>query len=541
MIRLILRRACALVFLLALPHAAHAHAVLLGSTPKAGEQLMDSPKELTLNFNENVGPIFFKVLDKSGKEVGAPGEIRLDGNNLHMTLGETLPNGTYVLTYRVVSADTHPVGATFLFAVGEAVAAASDMKAEGSGGASGWTVAVALNRLALYLGMTLAAGAALFALAMTVPSDAQAANARLGFAAAAVAFAAYVLAIGLGGAEMVMGGPSVLLSAQPWRQGGGTTLLPSAAIGLPAMVLLMIAFRRPAPPAALLAIGAALAIGSFLVTGHAATAAPVWLMATMVAVHLACAAFWLGALRPLYVTARSASIAEAGLAMTRFSGRAIVTVAALFASGVVLTWVQVEGIKGMIGTDYGQRLTVKIALFFALLALAAFNKLVLTPAMERAEARAAAGLRRTIFVEYVLYVLILAAAVSLTLTSPPRALNAGGAAAAAMASEGFKTTVQAEGYRADVEVTPAKTGENMFMITVRDKSGAALKLESMDMTLALPAAGIAEVEKKGQAAGPEMWHFMVGETIIPGEWEVKARAFVNAFDKVDFEFKVPIK
>ena len=530
--------------MLAASRPAAAHAVLLGSTPKAGEQLGTPPKDLTLNFNENVGPIFFKVLDKAGKEVGKPGEIQLDGNNLHMTLSEDLPNGTYVLTYRVVSADTHPVGATFLFAVGEPVAAAANVKAGEGAGASGWTAAVAINRLALYVFMTLAAGAALFAVGMTVPPAAHQAGARLGFFAAAIAAIAYVMSIGLGGAEMVMGGPSVLLSGQSWRQGSGTTLMPSALIGVPAMLLLMFGLRAGAnnsTPALLL--GAVLGIASFLVTGHAATAAPVWLMATMVGIHLACAAFWLGALRPLYVTSHDAPVAEAGLAMTRFSSRAVLSVAAVFASGLVITWVQVESPKAMIETAYGVRLTAKLALFFGLLALAAYNKLVLTPALDRANPAAASGLRKTITIEYLTYILILAAAVSLTLTSPPRAINAGGTGGVAgMAQDqGFKTTVKADGYSADVDVTPGKTGENMFMITVRDNSGAAIKLESMDMMLALPTAGIADVEKTGQAAGPEMWHFMVGETIIPGEWEVKARAFVNAFDKVDFEFKVPIK
>ena len=42
--------------------------------------------------------------------------------------------------------------------------------------------------------------------------------------------------------------------------------------------------------------GGALLLASFLLTGHAATAAPVWLMATNVAVHLVCAAFWFAAL-----------------------------------------------------------------------------------------------------------------------------------------------------------------------------------------------------------------------------------------------------
>ncbi|NDB17410.1 MAG: copper resistance protein CopC [Gammaproteobacteria bacterium] len=95
-----------------------AHAVLLDSSPKPGEMLMQSPSEVVANFNEGVGPIFFKVLDVKGQPVGDPGEIRLDGTKMILPLRATLPNGTYVLTYRVISADTHPVGATFGFSIG---------------------------------------------------------------------------------------------------------------------------------------------------------------------------------------------------------------------------------------------------------------------------------------------------------------------------------------------------------------------------------------------------------------------------------------
>ena len=124
---LFLSRMLSFMLVLGLCPQAWAHAVLLGSTPKASEVLPESPKELVLNFNEQVGPIFFKVLDKTGKEVGTPGEIVADGNNLKMTLTEALPNGTYVLTYRVISADTHPVGTTFGFSVGEPMADMSQM------------------------------------------------------------------------------------------------------------------------------------------------------------------------------------------------------------------------------------------------------------------------------------------------------------------------------------------------------------------------------------------------------------------------------
>ena len=112
---------------LAAPEAA-AHAVLMKANPAANQQLDAAPRELELTFNENVGPVFFKVLDRAGKETGKPGELRIDGNSLFLPLGEQLANGTYIVTYRVISADTHPVGGSFAFAVGEPVASGAEIE-----------------------------------------------------------------------------------------------------------------------------------------------------------------------------------------------------------------------------------------------------------------------------------------------------------------------------------------------------------------------------------------------------------------------------
>ena len=150
-----------------------AHAVLLGSNPQADQVLDSAPEEIVLNFNENVGPIFIRLLDLTGSEVGNAAEWRIDGNDVYLPLGDTLPNGTYILTYRVISADTHPVGSTFVFAVGEPLMDASAV-ASADSGSTAWTWAVALNRLLLYGSVLLAAGSALFLLLMAVsPNNGQ--------------------------------------------------------------------------------------------------------------------------------------------------------------------------------------------------------------------------------------------------------------------------------------------------------------------------------------------------------------------------------
>lgn len=526
---------------LAFSQQALAHAVLMESSPKSGEMLATAPKEVRVTFNENVGPIFFKILDRSGKEVGSPGEIKLDGYSLILPLNDTLPNGTYVLTYRVISADTHPVGMTFGFSVGEPMADTSQISAAPT--TTAWTSAVAANRWILYVTMLLAAGSALFTLIIPTPTSVTASTYKLGRIAAIVAAVTYILAIGVGGAEMMLAGGNALLSASTWSRGLQSTLTPSAAIGVPAMLILLYAFAATDKPrTGALAVGAVAAIASFLVTGHAATAPPVWLMATVVAVHLTCAAFWFGALVPLYKTTQAADTTEAGRIMTRFSIWAMYSVGLLILSGVVVTWVQVQTPGNLTTTEYGMILIRKLVVVGIILALATYNKFVLTPRLEKGDAKGAVIIRRTIRIEFAAYLFILGAAMALTLTSPPRAIVAGGAAAPGMSMDGFRATAKSGDYSADIEVTPARAGENMLMVTVKDKTGAPITtMADLEVTANLPAAGISDVTVKGQNVGNGMWHVTFKEMIIPGDWTVRIDAFVTDFDKVGMETTVPIK
>lgn len=523
--------------------AAWSHAVLLGSTPAAEASLDVSPKEIIFNFNENVGPIFIKVLDRTGKEVGNPGEWRVDGNDVLMSLNGELPNGTYIATYRVISADTHPVGGSVVFAVGEEVASMGDVAAAG-GETSGWVIPVAINRYIQYGAMLLAAGAALFIVGMSVPGAVEPSVYKMGRTSAAVAAVTYVLALGFGGAEMMLGGPTAIFSMDAWSQSIASTLAPSALIGIPGLLVLYIAFgkgpeRKSSP---LLIAGAAIAVASFLVTGHAATAAPVWLMAPMVAVHLFCAAFWIAALYPLAKTAQVAEVTEAGAVMTQFSERAVWTVGALFLSGAVITWTQVEGLQNMLTTDYGLRLTAKIAIFVMLLGLAAMNKMVLTPALEKGDAAASGKLRRSIKFEYAAMVLIIGAAVSLTLATPPRAtMDMEGGGGMAMGG-GFTTSVIKGKYTAEVSVDPAgTTASNMVMVSFKDDAGNPVEMVDVTISWALPTAGLEGIDGRGEMVTPGMYHFMFDQLIIPGEWDARIDAFVDDFDKQIFRTTVPIK
>ena len=74
-------------------------------------------------------------------------------------------------------------------------------------------------------------------------------------------------------------------------------------------------------------------VGSFALTGHAASAAPRWLTVPAVAVHVLCAAFWVGSLLPLWWSLQL-DRASAVTVLRRFSAVALVAVALLVGAGV---------------------------------------------------------------------------------------------------------------------------------------------------------------------------------------------------------------
>ncbi len=286
---------------------------------------------------------------------------------------------------------------------------------------STWTLLAGFNRWALYALMLISSGSALFALLTPAPIPVKEAAARLGKITSILGAFSFLATVGLGGAEIMTGGPEVLAAFATWEMGASTSLGQSAAFGVFAMLILWCghAWRQ----SVFLTLGALAAIGSFLLTGHAATASPTWLAVPAVALHLVGAAYWIGALYPLQRALRILDPASAAAVVIAFSQRAIGFVAAIAVTGLVISGIQLRAIGALVTTSYGYRLDAKVGLFVVLLALAAYNKVVLTPLIIAGKPDGMDRLRRVIGVEYLLILLILGAAVSLTLTEPPRALR----------------------------------------------------------------------------------------------------------------------
>ena len=91
---------------------ASAHASLVGSDPEDGARLAAAPSAITFTFSENIGnPAYIAVTAPDGSKVDV-GEVRAIDNKVTTTLPEVDQKGRYTASYRVVSADGHPVEGT---------------------------------------------------------------------------------------------------------------------------------------------------------------------------------------------------------------------------------------------------------------------------------------------------------------------------------------------------------------------------------------------------------------------------------------------
>ncbi|MBO3749624.1 copper resistance protein CopC [Streptosporangiaceae bacterium NEAU-GS5] len=143
--------------LLVVPSAAQAHDSLKSSSPAKNAVVTDL-KQIELEYSAHVSFPVVIVHDAAGRRYDT-GEPRTDGPNVFKNVAP-LPNGSYVIAWRVVSSDGHPIQGEIPFTVaGSAVTAPPVAVAATSGAAGqpqeegqgipGWIWAIAIVLVAL--------------------------------------------------------------------------------------------------------------------------------------------------------------------------------------------------------------------------------------------------------------------------------------------------------------------------------------------------------------------------------------------------------
>ena len=131
--------------------------------------------------------------------------------------------------------------------------------------------------------------------------------------------------------------------------------------------------------------------------------------------HLVTIAIWIGILTPLHRLATEPSTyTEAVEVGHRFGVMASIMVPALFIAGVYMSYTLVGSIVALTQTGYGQALIIKVLLVAILLGLAAANKLRFMPRLRTGDPTAANHLAKSISIEWLVVVLVLAITAVLT-------------------------------------------------------------------------------------------------------------------------------
>src|SRR5262245_66009030 len=137
--------------------AACAHASVVRTEAAEGATVAAAPSALSLVFNEPVSPLIMRLIGPNGEATTA--DAKAENVTVTVRPGE-LRRGTHVLSWRVVSADGHPLGGALTFSVGAPSPMTGAVEIQSDGAVK---IAIWLARLLLYIGLFIGAGGAVFA------------------------------------------------------------------------------------------------------------------------------------------------------------------------------------------------------------------------------------------------------------------------------------------------------------------------------------------------------------------------------------------
>jgi copper transport protein len=583
---------------------ASAHATLESTTPPAGDDLVSSPKVVALHFDQTVevklGGI--RVYDSNRNrvsDVGAPEHPGGTGSDVQVSMPK-LKDGTYVVTWRVISADSHPVSGAFVFSVGTPTksndaasgVASSLLGAQGGSKTLGFVDGVA--RYGVFLGLALLVGACAFLLLVWPEGRSRRRVALIVWAAWAIAFVCTIAGFalegpygaGLGFADAFK--PS--LWSDVWSTSFGHIWIARAVLLLASIPLLrMLLPRGPAAEHPLrrwwapvgVVVGLALCATPGL-SGHAATGRWTLLAKPADTLHVGGVALWLGGLVILF--AALMPVADERLlraTVPRFSRFALLAMAVIVATGVFQTFRQVDRLGAFLDTDYGRLLLAKILVFLVLMVVAAFSRdlvarrwAVPEEDIERSTHPSAPGpmpaggggvaladpevedpeldveleeypdgfildeptVERRL--KRAIFAELVIAAVILGLTA---ALVNSAPPRELVQNGPYIATLKSPNLWFDTEMAPATTGSNALHLTALTPVGAPSDVLQMSAQLSQSSNNIAPINVRLIRAGPG--HYISNGLTVPfaGSWKLVVRALVTPTDEAVATGNVPIR
>lgn len=590
--------ALALLLAMLAPASASAHAIVKSSEPLSGTTAKQQPEQIMFRFSESVEGNFgaIRVYDRNGARVEQgdafhPGGA---GKDLATRLKGALPKGTYTATYRVVSADGHPVSGGLVFSIGKPSATAgksvSQLLAERSNAGEVTQIGFVVARGVQYASIAAAIGVVFFLFAIWIPALASVAGgdqrwqraserfvsrlrgalwlALLGgvvsgvlgivFQGATAAGVSFWSAFEAGTIKDVLGtrwgtfwgirtlvwlGFGVVLAGTFAR--GRQPVLRPVSVGATGLAL-----ARPFGPAALTLL--ALPLGFLAISpalaGHASLMSPTGVLIPANVIHVVAVSVWSAGVAVLVFGLKRATqeleppdrarLLAANL--VRFSTAAGIAFALLVVAGLVQAYVEVRTIDNALNTEFGRFALIKFGIVMGpLLALGAYNRRLNVPHLRdiastgSSMGRSGSVLRRALRAEIALLLVVFGVTAVLVSKAPSTALSKG------------PVSENASFGPADLQMTvdPARVGANVMHIYLIDKKTGVQydKFEGFKVKLSQPGKGIGPIDAGAQKAGPGHYVMTQGVFGVAGDWRVQVSARVSEFDAYYATMKVKIR
>ncbi len=559
--RHVLRRVLALCLLLAglfgaalaTAPGASAHATVVASDPIDGSRLASAPSAVSITFDEPVtlnSGGYLRVVDQAGRRVdsGQAEHPNGVGAKISVSLKSGLGDGTYTGSFRIVSADGHPVAGVVRFVVGNGEFAGGPISLSTVDGATSFVFDVV--RWIAFAGLALLGGSWLMFSVWPEGRDCRRAR-RL-------VWTGWLVSVIAALAETVLQGPYAagaglgdvanwsLLDATLHTTFGTAHSVRLLLLG--ALGVVLAAQLRTVQRSRLAEVSGALAVGvvlTFAASGHAQAQDPRWLTMTSYSAHLVAMSVWVGGLAYLLIAVLPRhEPAELSRVLPVFSRTALYSVTVLAVSGTYQAWLGIGSIDAITSTRYGQLVLVKVALFAGLLALGNLSRVVVQrryvrpvayamtadpPAIADGDPSVIGPMRRSVFAELVVALTVLAVTAVLVAEPPGRA------ALATTRSEPQAATASLGGGRhATVTIEPGRHGP----VSVTVALSAGPKPLQLNATAALPDKQLGPIPVK--LATHDGATFVASGVVLPsaGRWVITLTVRTSEFDSAVADVKI---
>jgi len=517
--------------------AVEAHAGLKSSEPPASSVLEQSPEEIVLKFGEAVEVSFgsIRLFDSNSKLVvlPMPNYVEVNGatdaKSVRVDIPELQP-GSYLVVWRVVSADSHPVQGAFAFQIGTKGVNLERLSEEilaSSNAPYLVRLMMGFARWLSFLGVVVMIGAMLLATQIAVHSRVDKIiigswiTAFIGSTLVLLLQAPYALGQAMSVGEIFDAVDEVV------RTRLGTWLVVRGIILLAFLVLIKQRILHNKPTYRMVAIPLVVGLfATFSISGHPGMRQFSALSIGTDIVHFLSVSAWMGGLVTMVLLGRKWQT-ESPDVISWFSFTATISMPIMVATGVAQAWRMMEGFQNIFSTTYSVILSVKVLLVIVAIAAGTrARQLFKSKKVDQQDLREV-KFSRTVIAESMIGVAVLAVTSALVSVPPLSVSNAGA----------FEASVVQANVIADIRVTPARVGEVEVHILFSPPGGALQSITEATARISLVAEEIPAIPIDVRLVGTN--HFQA-DLLVPraGDWLLEI--FVNSEPSQSLRFSTVV-